>query len=96
MNKCGPHSISDEQRGIHARIMAELTAAGVMPLDDVHKVSDEDELYRYLFGRVWNEAEAVKGLEEYAAWRKEVDANNAIFAEFPDSVKEVVCGVLRR
>ena len=92
MINCGPHSISDEQRGIHARIMAELTAAGVMPLDDVHKVSDEDELYRYLFGRVWNEAEAVKGLEEYAAWRKEVDANNAIFAEFPDSVKEVVCG----
>ncbi|CCW65666.1 unnamed protein product [Phytomonas sp. EM1] len=54
----------------------------LLPIDDDHKVSDCDLLYRFLIGKKWNCEVARESLREYVKFRKE-ERINGILAELP-------------
>ena len=82
----GPHEIGDEQRALNRAVAAEL--ADLLPIDDIHKVSDCDLIYRFLIAHRWHVQKAGDAVREYAAWRAELGLNNVLWEKFPDEVME--------
>ncbi|RNF02360.1 Sec14 cytosolic factor [Trypanosoma rangeli] len=66
---------------LHSRV------ADILPLDDNHKLSDCDLLYRFLIGRQWKVESAEVSLRNYIALRKEQKLNSIIAEQYCGNVE---------
>lgn len=80
----GPHVIGEDQRQLNRLVAEEI--ADILPIDDIHKVSDCDLIYRYLIARLWNPGPAIAGIRAYVAWREDLMLNGIAWEKFPDDV----------
>ena len=83
MTRSGPHSLSAEQREIHAKVRADLLQKGILPIEDRHKISDDDLLFRFLIAKQWKVDVAVKGLSDYVQWRRDLGVETCFFRNTP-------------
>ena len=77
----GPHEIDDERREKNREVRALLK--DIMPIDDIHKISDCDLVFKFLIARRWDSEAAAKGLREYATWRAGNKMNEVLWEEMP-------------
>lgn len=82
----GPHEI-DASRKQANRDCRELIA-DILPIDDIHKSSDCDLIYRFLIAHRWDCQKAADALRAYADWRAENKLNSVLWESFPNSVQE--------
>jgi hypothetical protein len=78
----GPHDIGEEQQALNRAVAAEL--ADLLPIDDIHKVSDCDLIYRFLIAHRWAVPKAVEGIRNYVAWRTELRLNGILWEQLPE------------
>ncbi len=61
----------------------------ILPIDDIHKVSDCDLIYRFLIAHRWDVAKAADGLRAYAERRAKNRMNDVLWEEFAPEVKQM-------
>ncbi len=85
----GPHEVGDEQKALNRQVFNQ--CRDIMPIDDIHKISDADLIYRFLIARKWNVADVVKNLHEYVEFRQKENLNNVLWEDFPEEVLQLRC-----
>lgn len=85
----GPHPIDEERRQKNREVCTMIL--DILPINDIHKVSDCDLIYKFLIARRWDCEAAAKGLRDYATWRTENKLNEIMWEEFPPETRALAC-----
>ena len=93
MKRSGPHKLSKEQRAMRDKIVNELEESGVLPINDPHKLNDEDSVTRALIARNWDKGVSTSMLKHVNRWRKKEkinDINAAAISTFKKPLRKYV------
>jgi hypothetical protein len=81
ITRSGPHEILEAQQALNRLVHEEL--ADIMPISDIHKISDADLIYRFLIAQRWHTQKAADALRDYAEWRATNNLNGILWETFP-------------
>lgn len=84
----GPHPITDERRAFNRSVRDGIK--DILPINDIHKKSDCDLIYRFLIAHRWNVVAAMDGLRAYVDWREQNRMNEVIWEKFPPEVEAML------
>eukprot|EP01060_Flectonema_neradi_P033755 TRINITY_DN5748_c2_g1_i3.p2 TRINITY_DN5748_c2_g1~~TRINITY_DN5748_c2_g1_i3.p2 ORF type:complete len:295 (+),score=50.85 TRINITY_DN5748_c2_g1_i3:1276-2160(+) len=76
LKKSGPHKLSKDQRAIRDKVVAECEKNGILPMDDPHKLNDEDSVTRALIARNWDKGVTMTMLKHVNKWRRKEKVND--------------------
>jgi hypothetical protein len=83
----GPHDLDDDKRALNRAVYEEIR--DILPIDDIHKVSDADLIYRFLIAYRWHPQKSADAIRDYVEWRSAMNLNTVLWEEFPDEVNAI-------
>lgn len=88
-SRSGPHQIGEEQKAINREVVALIE--DIMPIPDIHKLSDCDLIYRFLIAKKWDPKATAEAMRAYVTWRKDNKIDEILWETFPEEAKALSC-----
>lgn len=84
----GPHAMDDEKKAFNRAVFNQIK--DILPIQDIHKKSDCDLIYRFLIAKKWKPDDAAKALREYVVFRKENRLDEILWEDVHEEMKAVL------
>jgi hypothetical protein len=85
--KSGPWELSAEQAAANRKVFAAIT--DIVPIPDIHKISDCDLIYRFLIAKRWNIEQTIDGLRKYVEFRVANKIDTILWEPFPEELEHL-------
>ena len=86
----GPWEITSKEQALNKQVFHSDDMKNVFPIDDIHKISDCDLIYRFLIAKRWNVEETCSQMKEYVKFRKQYDLNNILWeTDIPQEIVSI-------